>query len=111
MDPFRLSARALLTAYRSRALSPVEAMASVIARVERFEPHISATWLYAPERALAAARASEARWLRGEPIGPLDGVPVTIKDNIAHRGRADAGRDGGGGDESRPRPTRRPPRG
>jgi Asp-tRNA(Asn)/Glu-tRNA(Gln) amidotransferase A subunit family amidase len=58
----------------------------VIERVEAFEPHIHATWLYAPERALKEARASEARWAKGEPIGPLDGVPVTVKDNIATRG-------------------------
>ncbi|EGC99712.1 amidase, partial [Burkholderia sp. TJI49] len=31
-------------------------------------------------------RASEARWMRGEPAGPLDGVPVTLKENIATRG-------------------------
>lgn len=86
MQPFRMSALELLGAYRRRALSPVEAMASVIERVEAFEPHIHATWLYAPERALKEARASEARWAKGEPIGPLDGVPVTVKDNIATRG-------------------------
>ena len=86
MEPFRLSALELLDAYRARKLSPVEAMRSVIARVEAFEPHIAATFLYAPERALKEAHASEARWARGEPIGPLDGVPVTIKDNIATRG-------------------------
>ena len=86
MEPFRLSALELLSAYRSRGLSPVEAMASVIGRVEAFEPHIAATFLYRPERALAEARASEARWLKGEPIGPLDGVPATVKDNIATRG-------------------------
>ena len=61
-------------------------MASVIERVEAFEPHIAATWLYAPERALEEARASEARWMKDEPIGPLDGVPATVKDNIATRG-------------------------
>ena len=86
MQPFRLTALELLKAYHSRALSPVEAMASVIARVEAFEPHIAATFLYAPERALAEAQASEARWLKGEPIGPLDGVPATIKDTIATHG-------------------------
>ena len=58
----------------------------MIERVEAYEPHIHATYLYAPERALTEARASEARWAKGEPIGPLDGVPVTIKDNIATRG-------------------------
>ena len=86
MQPFRLSALELIRAYRTRELSPVEAMTSVIERVEAFEPHIHATWLYAPERALDEARAAEARWAKGEPIGPLDGVPVTVKDNIATRG-------------------------
>ena len=86
MQPFRMSALELIGAYRRRALSPVEAMASVIERVEAYEPHIHATWLYSPERALKEARASEARWAKGEPLGPLDGVPVTITDNIATLG-------------------------
>jgi aspartyl-tRNA(Asn)/glutamyl-tRNA(Gln) amidotransferase subunit A len=86
MQPFRMSALEMLGAYRRRALSPVETMASVIERVEAYEPHIHAIWLHAPERALKEARASEARWAKGKPIGPLDGVPVTVKDNIATRG-------------------------
>ena len=81
-----MSAVALLEAFRRRELSPVEAMRDVLDRVARFEPHIHATYLLAPERALADARASEARWAKGEPIGPLDGVPTTIKDNIATKG-------------------------
>ena len=85
-QPYAMSAVELLRLYRTRELSPAEAMASVIARVEAYEPHIHATYLYAPERALSEARASEARWAKGEPVGPLDGVPVTIKDNIATRG-------------------------
>ena len=86
MQPFRMSAAELIRAYRSHELSPVEAMKSVIGRVEAFEPHIHATFLYAPERAIDEARASEARWAKGEPIGPLDGAPVTVKDNIATKG-------------------------
>ena len=85
-QPYGLSALEMLRLYRMRELSPVEAMKSVIERVEAYEPHIHATYLYAPERALKEARASEARWVRREPIGPLDGVPATVKDNIATKG-------------------------
>ena len=81
-----MSALALIRAYETHELSPAEAMTSVIERVEAFEPHIHATYLLSPERALKEARASEARWAKGEPIGPLDGVPVTVKDNVATRG-------------------------
>ena len=86
MTPHQLSAAELLAAYRGGKLSPLEAMKDVLARVERFEPHIKATYLLNPERALAEAKASEARWRRSEPVGPLDGVPATVKDNIPTKG-------------------------
>ena len=81
-----LPAHDLIAAYRQRKLSPVEVTQAVLAHIERWEPHIQATYLLRPEAALAQARASEARWLRGEPQGALDGVPSTIKENIATEG-------------------------
>jgi len=81
-----LPAQDLLAAYRQRTLSPVEVTQAVLAHMERWEPHIQATYLLRPEHALAQARQSEARWRRGEPQGLLDGVPVTIKENIATQG-------------------------
>ena len=68
--------------YRDRALSPVEVTRAQLDRIERFEPHLNAFRLVDETGALAAARASEARWLCGEPLGSLDGMPVTIKDNV-----------------------------
>ena len=81
-----LDATELLAGYRSRSFSPVEVMRAVLARVQRWEPQLCATYLLRPEQALANAAASETRWLRGAPIGILDGVPVTIKENIATEG-------------------------
>ncbi len=81
-----LGARELLDGYRRRAFSPVDVMRSVLARVAKWEPRLCATYLLRPERALAAARESEQRWRRAAPMGPLDGVPVTIKENIATAG-------------------------
>jgi len=79
-------ASALLAAYRKHALSPVEVTQAVLSHIERWEPHLCASYLLRPEHALAQARASEARWRNNEPSGVLDGVPVTIKENIATRG-------------------------
>jgi aspartyl-tRNA(Asn)/glutamyl-tRNA(Gln) amidotransferase subunit A len=76
----------LLAAYKSKKLSPVEAVDAVIARIEAWEPKLKA--LYAPdfEGARKAAKAAETRWQAGAPHGALDGVPITIKENIATRG-------------------------
>ena len=81
-----LAAHELIAAYRRRELSPVEVTRSVLAHIERWEPHLHASYLLRPDLALARARASEARWREGAPCGVLDGVPVTIKENLATRG-------------------------
>ncbi|QNN58226.1 amidase [Diaphorobacter ruginosibacter] len=81
-----LSASDMLEAFRTRRLSPVDVTRAVLERVQQWEPQLHATYLLRPEAALAQARASEARWMRNAPQGLLDGVPVTIKDNIATQG-------------------------
>jgi Asp-tRNA(Asn)/Glu-tRNA(Gln) amidotransferase A subunit family amidase len=81
-----LSAHHLSQAYRRGTVSPVDVTLGVIGHIERWEPHLCALWGHDPELALAMARASEQRWRRGEPLSALDGVPVTIKENIATRG-------------------------
>jgi len=81
-----LSAAELIGGYRRRDFSPVEVIQAVLGHIELWEHKLQALYLLRPELALAQARASETRWLRGAPLGPLDGVPVTIKDNIATRG-------------------------
>ncbi len=81
-----LTATEMVAAYRARTLSPVDVAQAVLTQVERWEPQLQALFLLRPERVLEQARASEARWRRGDPLGPIDGVPVTLKDNIATQG-------------------------
>ncbi|ALN74753.1 amidase [Aureimonas sp. AU20] len=85
-DLLSLDAAAVLTAFADRRLSPVEYFDAVTRRIELWEPHISALYAYDPEGACAAAKASEARWAKGAPTGPLDGLPVTVKELIATEG-------------------------
>src|SRR6185503_6039059 len=82
-----LSATDLIAGYRAKQFSPSEVLEEVIEHVAAWEPHIKALYLYDPEGARAAATASTERWQKGEPAGTLDGVPVTIKDNIATKGQ------------------------
>ncbi|WP_414710153.1 amidase [Roseateles sp.] len=77
----------LLPAYRAGTLSPVEVMEAVLAQAERREGELHALCLVDAVGARAAARASEARWRAGT-AGVLDGVPVTLKENIAQPGVA-----------------------
>ena len=107
MRAHEFSAVALIDAYRRRELSPAEVMRDVLDRVAAFEPHVHALYLLAPERALAEARASEARWMRGEAMGPLDGVPATVKDNIATKGEPKP--LGTAGSDLHPEPVDAPP--
>jgi aspartyl-tRNA(Asn)/glutamyl-tRNA(Gln) amidotransferase subunit A len=82
----RLGAAQLAALYRQREVSPVEVVQAVIDHIARWEPELHALYAYDPDAALAAARASELRWRQGQPLSVLDGVTVTIKENIATRG-------------------------
>ncbi|MEQ0561349.1 amidase [Amycolatopsis sp. NEAU-NG30] len=81
-----LTAVELVAQYRAKTLSPVEVTEAVLTRIEAREPELRALYAYDPSAAREDAKASEARWASGEPLGPIDGVPLTLKENIATRG-------------------------
>jgi aspartyl-tRNA(Asn)/glutamyl-tRNA(Gln) amidotransferase subunit A len=81
-----LSAVDLIAGFRARQFSPSEVLEDLLAHVAVWEPHIKALYAFDPEGARITARASTDRWQNGQPIGVLDGVPATIKDNIATEG-------------------------
>jgi aspartyl-tRNA(Asn)/glutamyl-tRNA(Gln) amidotransferase subunit A len=81
-----LSAVDLIAGYRAGQFSPTEVLEDVLAHIAIWEPHIKALYAFDPDRARATAKASTERWQKGEPAGPLDGVPATIKENIATKG-------------------------
>ncbi|MGH7416299.1 MAG: amidase family protein, partial [Candidatus Rokuibacteriota bacterium] len=70
----------LIPRIRSRALSPVELTRAVLERIERVNPKINAFCTVTAETALAGARAAEEAVMKGGRLGPLHGVPVSIKD-------------------------------
>lgn len=76
----QLTAMELSELYGRRKASPVEVTQAVLDRIDRHDGLINAFAVVDPERALAAARKSEKRWRKGKAIGPLDGVPVSIKE-------------------------------
>eukprot|EP01034_Spumella_vulgaris_P007981 gene7981-10166_t len=73
---------ALSQAFRTGARSPVEVAQAALARAEAINPSLNAFLSLDHERALAAARASEARWRTGAPLSPIDGIPTTLKDIV-----------------------------
>jgi aspartyl-tRNA(Asn)/glutamyl-tRNA(Gln) amidotransferase subunit A len=85
-DPADFTATELLAAYRAKRLSPVEAAKAVLARVEALNPVLNCFCHVDAAFALESARASEARWMRGEPRGLVDGVPTSIKDLLYTKG-------------------------
>src|SRR5262245_64045383 len=81
-----LTAADLLRLYRKRELSPVEVTRDQLDRIEKFQPALNAFIIVDRDGALRAARDSEARWQKGEPVGLVDGVGSTVKDNVWLKG-------------------------
>jgi aspartyl-tRNA(Asn)/glutamyl-tRNA(Gln) amidotransferase subunit A len=75
----------LVSGYISGAFSPVDVIAGCLQRIKSNDQKIGA-FVCLNEPAAEEARASAARYAAGRPLGPLDGVPIAVKDNIAVRG-------------------------
>src|SRR5689334_6801544 len=82
----KASATELGSAFRARQVSPVEVLDQVLRQCEQVKPSINAIVTLDEVGAREAANASEQRFLAGEPLGALDGVPLAIKDNLLCRG-------------------------
>ena len=77
-----LSAREIAALIRQKAVSPVEVARTHLDRIERLNPKLNAFVDCQPEVVLAQARAAEQAIQRGGQLGPLHGVPVSIKSSI-----------------------------
>lgn len=80
------SAAKLVKGYAKGRFSPVEVTKACLAQIEKHEPALNAMVDIRAEEALAMAKASERRWRKGEPQGPVDGVPTLVKDLLLVRG-------------------------
>lgn len=83
---FYTPATELATQLRARQLSPVELVSAVLARAERLQPQLNCFITLSAERALDEARQAEAAIMAGRPLGPLHGIPFTVKDLVHTEG-------------------------
>ncbi len=81
-----LCAADLIRLYQQKQVSPVDLVTAVLGRIESHNSELNAFCLVDADRAFDEARRSAARWQRGEPIGLLDGIPVSIKDVLLTKG-------------------------
>ncbi|MBN3942255.1 amidase [Nostoc sp. NMS9] len=80
------SAFKLLSLYRDRQLSPTEVTKAALERINTYNSQVNAFAIVDEETALAEARASEVRWVNGNPLGLVDGIPFTVKDLLLTKG-------------------------
>lgn len=83
---WKLSATELGEAYRSGKVRPSEVLDSVLERAASVDPKLNLFATLDAEGARASAAASDQRFAAGKPLGAMDGVPITIKDNIPVKG-------------------------
>ncbi|WP_342022453.1 amidase [Arthrobacter citreus] len=81
-----LSAAEMGRAFAAGTLTPVDVAEAVIARVEAREPELNAFYRFDADDVRTQARASAARWEDGTQLSRWDGVPCTIKENVARAG-------------------------
>ena len=81
-----LSATQLIENYRRKQLSPVEVTRAILDRIAQYNQRLNAFCFIDEKAVMAAASESEARWMKGEPKGLVDGVPVSIKDLVLTKG-------------------------
>lgn len=68
--------------YTDKTLTPTQVTTGLLDRISAKKHHSLAFLQIIPEHVLAAAEASTARYKAGKPLGPLDGVPVAVKDEV-----------------------------
>jgi aspartyl-tRNA(Asn)/glutamyl-tRNA(Gln) amidotransferase subunit A len=79
-DILRLTATELIDEYSKGELSPVDVTRAMLEQIERLDSHTNAWCLVDPDTTLEYARRSEQRYLKNQPAGAVDGVPVAVKD-------------------------------
>jgi Asp-tRNA(Asn)/Glu-tRNA(Gln) amidotransferase A subunit family amidase len=86
-----LSAGVLARRIREKKVSAQEAVKACLARIAKVNPQLNAVVQLCAERALAEAREADALLAKGQPKGPLHGVPMTIKDSFDTAGVVSTG--------------------
>lgn len=82
----RTPATELIAGYRDGSIDPVDATRAALDAIAALDEQVNAFVLVDDAGALEQARASAERWRAGEPLGPADGVPTSIKDILLTRG-------------------------
>ena len=88
MEFHELTAHEISGLLRRGEVSSVGVTEALLHRIEETEPHLKAYLTVTPEIALEQARAADQRLRQGNPLGPLDGVPLAIKDILCTKGCA-----------------------